>query len=69
MSCDHVIDISDGPCGCDEMTPHPKESRQNGEREAWAEEAAEDAVNQAYRCAPDNREYYNKWIKAKGERK
>ena len=31
-------------------------------------EAAEDAVEQAYRCTPDNREYYKRWRKSKGEK-
>ena len=30
-------------------------------------EAAEDAVNQAYRCTPYNREYYKVWRKAAGK--
>lgn len=30
-------------------------------------EAAEDAVEQAYRCTSENRNYYDKWRKAKGE--
>lgn len=32
-------------------------------------EAAEAAVNQAYRCNPDNTEYYKKWQASKGESK
>lgn len=30
-------------------------------------EAAEDAVQQAYRCTPENKEYYEKWLKAAGK--